>query len=130
MPTAAEFFPSNYARVADLHGKERVVTIDHVDTGEFENDGKKQIKPVVHFKDADVKPLVTNKTNFLLIAAICGEDSNAWKGKRICLHPALVPFKGKVEPAIRVKAPPPDSATPAPAPAPSAPEEPNEVIPF
>jgi hypothetical protein len=128
MPTAAEFFPSNYSRVADLHGNELVVTIDYVDTSEFENDGKKQTKPVVHFKDTGVKPLVTNKTNFLLIATICGENSNGWHGKRICLYPALVPFKGKVEPAIRVKAPPPDSATPQSAPVPAAPAPRREVV--
>ena len=61
MPKAADFFPSNYLRCADLGGKERVVTIDRVTTDVFENDGRKQAKPIVHFKDDGIKPLVSNK---------------------------------------------------------------------
>jgi len=105
MATAADFFPSNYLRCADLGGKDRLVTIDRVDSELFENDGRKQKKPVVHFKESDVKPFVTNKTNFLLIAAVCGDNTDSWAGKQVCLYPDLVPFKGKVTEAVRVKRP-------------------------
>src|SRR5262249_19920643 len=57
MPKASDFFPSNYMRAADLAGKDRIVTIDRVETALFENDGKKQPKPVIYFKEAGVKPL-------------------------------------------------------------------------
>jgi hypothetical protein len=80
-----------------------VVTIDRVETGVFENDGKRQTKPVVHFRDSGIKPLVTNKTNFVMIAAACGEDTDMWPGKRIMLYPDLVAFKGTVTEAVRVK---------------------------
>ena len=119
MPTASDFFPSNYLRCADLGGKERVVTIDRVESSEFENDGRKQEKPVIHFKDAGIKPLVSNKTNFLVIAKICGENSDAWPGKQICLYPDVVPFKGQVQEAVRVRRP----GAPAPT-------EMNDVVPF
>jgi hypothetical protein len=117
MPKATDFFPSNYLRCADLGGKERVVTIDRVTSDVFENDGKKQAKPIVHFKDAGIKPLVTNKTNFMLIAAACGEDTDMWAGKQICLYPDMVAFKGQVTEAVRVKRAP-------------APAEFNDAIPF
>lgn len=116
MATANDRFPSNYLRAADLNGRELVVTIDRVEEAEFENDGKKKIKPVVYFRDEGVKPMVTNKTNFLLIAGICGEDDNAWPGKKICLYPDMVAFKGNVSEAIRVKRPPQAPAMPTPQP--------------
>jgi hypothetical protein len=103
MATANDFFPSNYLRASDLAGQERIVTIDCVKSDVFENDGKKQTKPIIYFRDAGVKPLVLNKTNFLLIAAACGENTDAWPGKRIVLYPDMVSFKGQVQEAIRVR---------------------------
>lgn len=103
MPKAVDFFPSQYLRCADLAGNELIVTIDRVETGIFENDGRKQTKPVVHFRENAVKPLVINKTNFLLIAAACGDDTDMWSGKQIVLYPDLVQFKGTVSEAVRVK---------------------------
>jgi hypothetical protein len=98
-----DFFPSQYLRAADLAGKERAVTIDRVEAVLFENDGRKQKKPVIHFKDSGVKPLVTNKTNFTMIAAAHGDDSDTWAGKRIVVYPDMVAFKGQVQEAVRVK---------------------------
>jgi hypothetical protein len=124
MGTAADFFPSNYLSAADLKGAERTVTIDRIETNTFENDGIKKTKPVIHFKDNGVKPIVCNKTNFLLIAAVCGDDTKDWSGKQVCLYSDLVSFKGKVSEAVRVKRPAmAPQAAPAPAPAPTpAPE--------
>ena len=121
MPNIKEdFFPSNYLRAADLKGKEVDVIIDRVTSEEFEQDGKKRAKPVIHFRNAGVKPMVSNKTNSLLIAAAVGdEDYNAWPGKQIRLYPDLVNFKGKVSEAIRVKRTPPPIA-----------EELSDKIPF
>lgn len=113
MATANDFFPSNYLRAGDLGNKELTVTIDHVESDVFENDGQKQTKPVVHFKDSGVKPLVANKTNFVMIAAACGEDTDMWPGKRITLYPDLVQFRGKVAEAVRCKR---ASASPSAAP--------------
>jgi len=102
MPTVDDFFPPNYLRAADLGGEEHVVTIDRVETDVFENDGRRQTKPILSFRDG-FKPLVVNKTNFLLIAKACGEDSKDWPGKSICIYPVMVSFRGKVQEAIRVK---------------------------
>src|SRR6516165_9945335 len=106
MGTVSDFYPSNYLSAADLKGAERIVTIDRVETNTFENDGIKKTKPVIHFRDNGIKPIVCNKTNFLLIAAVCGDDTKDWSGKQVCLYPDLVSFKGKVSEAIRVKRPP------------------------
>jgi hypothetical protein len=109
MASISDFFPSNYLRAADLAGKEVDVTIDRVTSEEFEQDGKKLKKPVVHFRNAGIKPLVTNKTNAMLLATACGsEDYNTWSGKQVRLYADLVNFRGKVSEAVRVK------RTPAP----------------
>jgi hypothetical protein len=103
MATAEDFFPSNYLKAADLGGKEITATIDRVESDSFENDGRRQVKPVVHFQEKGIKPLVSNKTNFLMIAAACGKDTGSWPGKRVVLYADLVPFKGTVTEAVRVK---------------------------
>jgi hypothetical protein len=103
MATLKDYFPSNYIRPEDLNGRDLVVTIDRVESVEFENDGKKQLKPVAHFRNEGIKPLVCNKTNFLLISGICGENTDDWPGKQIRLFPDMVAFKGQIKEAIRVK---------------------------
>jgi hypothetical protein len=103
MPKASDFFPSQYLRCADLNGTEVIATIEYVKTDEFENDGRKQMKPVIYFREKTLKPMVTNKTNFMLIAKACGEDSDGWAGKKVVLYPDTVAFKGTVTEAIRVK---------------------------
>ena len=106
-----DFYPSNYLRAADLAGKEIDVTIDRVTSEEFENDGKNRAKPVVHFRNAGIKPLVSNKTNSMLLAAACGSaDFDTWSGKQVRLYADLVSFKGKVSEAVRVKRIPPPIA--------------------
>jgi hypothetical protein len=104
--TADDFFPSNFMRSSDLRGKTVVAVIDHVETEEFENEGRKKKKPVVYFKNGGLKPLVANKTNFLLISKIAGPNVKEWPSKRIALAPELVTFKGAVTEAVRVKLPP------------------------
>jgi hypothetical protein len=104
MPTMSDFFPSKYLTAADLKGKRIVATIDKVTVEEFTNDGEKQNKPVVHFTGG-IKPLVTNKTNFTILAKLCGENSDNWAGKQIGLRTELVSFKGKVAESVRVTQP-------------------------
>ena len=62
MANINDFYPSNYLRAADLGGKEVDVIIDRVTSEEFEQDGQKRAKPVVHFRNKGIKPMVTNKT--------------------------------------------------------------------
>ena len=113
MPAAPHFFPRQYLSASDLRGKERVVTIDRVVDVDFENDGRKQTRPLVHFKEDGMKPLVLNLTNFRCIEAACGGETDDWPGKKITLYVDLVSFKGKVQEAVRIKhviaAPPPAS---------------------
>lgn len=103
-----DYFPSKYLSAADLKGKDVVVTIDRVESAEFEDNGVKVKKPVIHFRNPGIKPMVSNKTNGKLLSIACGSpDYTTWGGKQAVLYPHLVEFKGNVSEAIRVKRVPP-----------------------
>ena len=64
MPDVNEVFPGKYLGAADLKNQEAACTIDYVEMEQFDDGGKKVMKPVVHFQGAG-KAMVFNKTNAL-----------------------------------------------------------------
>jgi len=119
MANIDDFYPSKFLRASDLKGKEIEVTIERVESEEFEQDGGKRNKPVVHFRSGGIKPLVANKTNSMLIATALGsKDYDTWSGKQVRLYPDMETFRGQVHEVIRVR-----RALPPPA------EELNDEIP-
>jgi hypothetical protein len=109
MANIDDFYPSKFLRASDLKGKEITVTIDRVEAEEFEQDGVKRPKPVVHFRNSGIKPLVCNKTNCSRLATALGDkDTDAWAGKQVRLYPDMEEFRGQVHEVVRVRrAPPP-----------------------
>src|SRR5215510_10124026 len=101
MPSTADFFHSNYLKASDLAGKERQVTITHIEARKFENDTKR--KPVALFKETGAKGLVLNKTNFVTVAAIHGDNSDNWAGKQITIYPDFTSYQGKPIETIRIR---------------------------
>lgn len=82
------------------------LTIDKCTGGELTAiGGRKSKKPIVHFKETGVKPLICNKTNGKTIAALYGNFVEAWKGKRITLYRATTrnPDGGEDVECIRVR---------------------------
>jgi hypothetical protein len=97
----AEVFPSRFLNAADLNGHAPVVTIARV---ELQTVGKEQ-KPVVYFEGKE-KAIVLNRTNFVAIVELTGEDdTDQWPGHRIKLVVTKVDFQGRRVPAIRVEDP-------------------------
>lgn len=95
-------FPSNYLKAADLQGRQVSVAMANVAYEKMGDD----TKLVLYFAGKD-KGLVLNKTNANNIAAIYGQDTDAWIGKSVVLVEALVDFQGRSVPAIRVRGPAP-----------------------
>lgn len=114
-----DMFPSPYLKSADFEEEEvKVVTIKDVSLEELTSkEGEKQTKPVLAFREKEVKPLVCNITNAKIIAGLYGEDSDEWIGKRVSLFVTQVDSFGKQVDAIRVRAKVPAAAKPAPKPA-------------
>src|SRR5260370_35581179 len=103
MTSIDDFYPSKYLRADDLKGKEIEVTIDRVESEEFEQDGGTRNKPVVHFRNSGVKPLICNKTNSTRIAtALNNKEYTTWAGVRILLYSAQEEFKGQSNEVSRV----------------------------
>jgi len=75
---------SNYLKAADLQGKTPNVIIDDVELVEFENDGKREVKPALQLRGKE-KKLVLNATNTDSLMRKFGADSETWKGKTIML---------------------------------------------
>jgi hypothetical protein len=125
-----EVFPSKYLKAADLNGKPVTVTIKSAPYEPFKNpEGKEQSKTVLYFVGVK-KALPLNVVNWDSVAAICGDDTDAWPGQTIELYPTVTSMGGKVVPCIRIRRPQATlplaarpSATPAPMPAETPPVE-------
>jgi len=105
----SDFFPSDFIKADDLGNREVTLTINSVAREEFNDNGRKDYKPVVSFKKTD-KRLVLNRTNFRTIADMHGEDTDEWSGKPITIYRTQVDFRGKQVKAIRVKLDEPQQA--------------------
>jgi len=101
MSTREKLFPSKWLKHTDIPEDGLVATITRVDLDTVGDEGES--KPVVSFKET-TKGLVLNVTNFDLIAAWHGEDTDNWVGRRITLYRTTTTFKGKPVNAIRVVA--------------------------
>lgn len=110
---------SDYLYAHDLQGKEATLTIVRVTGGELTGQGgKKTRKPLVYFKEPKSgKPLAFNKTNCKTVAALYGNDTDDWIGKRIIIYPTKTQFGNEEHDCIRVrpKVPPNGKGAPMPA---------------
>lgn len=110
-----EMFPSRWLSAKDFaEGETKTLTIRNVEIEVFEKDGEKKSKPILSFREKDMKELVLNKTNAQTIAAMHGDDTDDWLGKKITLYVTEVEGFGKLQPAIRVKSKAPNGNGNAP----------------
>jgi hypothetical protein len=103
MPVISDLYSSKHLKPADLGGRPATVTIKEVTVEAFQNDGDNVRKAVLQFDPNIIKPLVVNKTNYLILAHAYGANTDAWIGRQIVLSPSMTPFKGKMVETIRVE---------------------------
>jgi hypothetical protein len=118
-----DFFKSNFFKATEHLGEEGAeldVTIKSID-GEIIG-REKELRPVLRFTDANVKPLVLNKTNWSAIRRALGPPKN-WPGAQIVLVAKSVEFGGEPTLGTRVKVPQKKPTT-------SVADDPNDEIPF
>ncbi len=108
----SELYPSKYVKAQDLNGKTVTLTMAKLVIEELGHGTEKERKPVLYFQKA-TKGMILNATNARTIAALHGDDSIAWEGKRISIYPTTVRAFGKVNDVIRVV----EQIPPAPKPA-------------
>ena len=94
-----EFFPSSYLRSSDLPDGDVTLTIDCIESGDFDG----VTKPIVRFEETD-KSLALNRTNAATIRVLYGADyEKDWPRKRIQLFRQEIDFRGKPTLAIRIR---------------------------
>jgi hypothetical protein len=103
MPIIADLYSSKHLKPADLGGKPVTAAIQDVSVEPFQNDGDNVRKAVLHFHGNIPKPLVVNKTNYLILAQSFGPNTDTWIGKQIVVSPSMTPFNGKMVETIRVE---------------------------
>lgn len=80
-----------------------VLTIDHAERNEVQNERGKETKTVLYFKE-DYKPMILNKVNPESISKALGSTKlEDWEGKRIAIYTEKVPAFGSVKDALRVR---------------------------
>jgi hypothetical protein len=118
-----DFFKSNFFKATEHLGEEGAeldVTIKRVDGKKVGRE--KELRPVLHFTDASVKPLILNKTNWSTLRGALGPPKN-WPGVQIVLVAKSVEFGGEPTLGTRVKVPQKKPTT-------SVGDDPNDEIPF
>jgi hypothetical protein len=96
-------FDREFLGAWDLGGKDVTVTIAKVEAQILVAQGnKKNKKPVIHFEGKE-KGMVLNKTNSKIVAAMYGNDTVNWLGKRITLYPTLTTFGNESMECIRIR---------------------------
>lgn len=114
-----------YLRATDLQGP-ITATISHVVEEQVGAEDEREAKLVMHFMKGQ-KGLVLNQTNLQACAALYGDETDAWTGKRIELYvDPNVFFSGKKIGGLRLRAPAPAPAKAKQALAPAAPPVPVE----
>jgi hypothetical protein len=116
MLLASEFDKSRFMKAVDFKQEKKFriasVTPEEVGVGK-----DRETKLVVWFTN-DKKGLVLNKTNNRTLRGAFGDDTAGWVKKIIVIFPTQADVRGKVEPALRVRIPPPkpEAATASPTP--------------
>ena len=100
-------FPSSYLSKADVEDPKTytIMTIVIDDIKDIESGGTEK-KPVLHFSESDAKPLILNKTNWLILEELFGRESESWNGKQVQLYnDPNVSFGGRRTGGVRVRSP-------------------------
>lgn len=103
MPDYRSMFERLYLGAWDLQGRDVTVRISRVIAATLTaQGGRTSKKPIVYFEGTD-KALALNKTNAKTIAAIYGNNTDAWVGERITLYPTTTTMGSETVDAIRIR---------------------------
>lgn len=105
----SDAFPTSYMSKDDVQTP-LLLRISDVQIKNVGTDSEQEEKPVMYFKEPEVKPMILNQTNWSVLEALYGEDTDSWRGKPIVIYfDQAVLFKGKRVGGVRCRAPKPGS---------------------
>jgi hypothetical protein len=100
-----DYFKSPFFKATEHLGEEGAELLVRIKSINGERVGRdKELRPVLHFTDPHVKPLILNKTNWTTIRNALGPPKN-WPGAQIELVAKSVEFGGETTLGTRVKVP-------------------------
>jgi hypothetical protein len=99
-------FPSNYLAAIEFGTRQFTAKIDSVRKVKLEGENGEQKDKGVVFFEGHEKGWVLCKTNALCLAAMFGNDTDQWIGKRVTLYSTKVSVGKEMKDGIRVKGSP------------------------
>jgi len=81
----SEMFPSKYMG-KDCLASPIVATIDSTWMEDIKGKNGMQRKPVISFMDQELKPMILNVTNTIMLESLYGNDSDHWRGRQIEIY--------------------------------------------
>lgn len=95
-------FKGDYIAAVEFGSKRYTMTIKVVKVEKLEGDnGKVKDRGVVYFRETP-RGWVLNRTNAILLAAMFGDETDAWAGKRVTLYAKKVQLGREMVDGIRV----------------------------
>ena len=104
-----KFMDKSFLGAWDLEeNQDTVLTIDHVERNDVQNERGNEKKMAVHFKEAGYKPMICNTTNAKAITKAYGSPKvEDWENKKIALYKATISAFGQTTECVRVREYPP-----------------------
>lgn len=101
----ADMFPSKWLKKEDV-ANPVTATIARITQEEMNDDGGgKVLKHIVYF-NGNIKPMVLNKTNALIVSTFLGDDPSTWVGRSVEIYAdPTIQMKGKITGGLRMRAP-------------------------
>jgi len=100
-----KYMDKNFLGSWDLNESgDTVLTIDHVERNDVQNERGSEKKMTVHFMERDYKPMICNTTNAKAISNAVGSTKvENWEKKKIALYKATITAFGQTTECIRVR---------------------------
>jgi hypothetical protein len=100
-------FPSTYLKASDLDEGPIDATIKGIVNETIGQGEKADLKPVLHFREKPIKPVVMNMTRMEAVEQIAGTpDDEQWAGVRVRLQKGRTQYKGERVDCVDIVAPP------------------------
>lgn len=94
-------FGSEHLEAADLDGKAVTLTITGIEATKVEGEGEAVAKMLIRFKGKAKTTWIAPVTSAHCMAAMFGDDTDAWVGKRVTVAPQKVEAFGEIVDAVR-----------------------------
>lgn len=104
-----KFMDKSFLGAWDLDdNKDTVLTIDHIEKNDVQNEKGREKKMALHFRESGYKPMICNKTNAKAISKAYGSTKvEDWENKKVALYKATISAFGQTTECVRIREYPP-----------------------